>query len=195
MGLDIGPKTVALFREEIAKGAHNRVEWPDGHVRKSAFAQGTLAVAKAVAAATDAGATSIVGGGDSVAAVEQSGVADRSPTFPPAAALRSNFWLAKNFRASKRSQTNRQREGDLIAPTRNRRQLENVQNPSGDAAFFEAFKPLVAGVASIATSLSRRLSPRSPPRWRLPLAPTSPSRRRTCTGKKRAPSPAKFPRP
>jgi phosphoglycerate kinase len=41
------------------------------------FARGTLEVAKAVAAASDAGATSIVGGGDSVAAVHQSGVADR----------------------------------------------------------------------------------------------------------------------
>ena len=44
---------------------------------KPAFAQGTLAMARAVAAATVAGATSIVGGGDSVAAVEQSGVANQ----------------------------------------------------------------------------------------------------------------------
>jgi phosphoglycerate kinase len=41
------------------------------------FARGTLELAEAVAAATDAGATSIVGGGDSVAAVQQSGVADK----------------------------------------------------------------------------------------------------------------------
>jgi phosphoglycerate kinase len=44
---------------------------------KTAFAQGTLAMARAVAKATEAGATSIVGGGDSVAAVEQSGVASQ----------------------------------------------------------------------------------------------------------------------
>ena len=42
-----------------------------------AFAQGTIAMAKAVAAATARGATSIVGGGDSVAAVHQAGVADK----------------------------------------------------------------------------------------------------------------------
>ncbi len=42
---------------------------------KPAFAQGTLGIARAVAAATAKGATSIIGGGDSVAAVEQSGVA------------------------------------------------------------------------------------------------------------------------
>ena len=44
---------------------------------KPAFAQGTLGIARAVAAATLAGATSIVGGGDSVAAVEQAGVASQ----------------------------------------------------------------------------------------------------------------------
>jgi phosphoglycerate kinase len=77
MGLDIGPKTIALFNEQI-KGARTIV-WngPLGIFEKPAFAQGTLAVARAVAAASVAGATSIVGGGDSVAAIEQSGVASK----------------------------------------------------------------------------------------------------------------------
>jgi phosphoglycerate kinase len=77
MGLDIGPKTIALFNEQI-KGARTIV-WngPVGIFEKPAFAQGTLAVARAVAAASVAGATSIVGGGDSVAAIEQSGVAPK----------------------------------------------------------------------------------------------------------------------
>jgi phosphoglycerate kinase len=44
---------------------------------KPAFAKGTLGIARAVAAATKSGATSIIGGGDSVAAVEQAGVADQ----------------------------------------------------------------------------------------------------------------------
>jgi phosphoglycerate kinase len=44
---------------------------------KPQFAQGTLSIAKAVAAATRNGATSIIGGGDSVAAVEQAGVASQ----------------------------------------------------------------------------------------------------------------------
>ena len=77
MGLDIGAKTIALFNEQI-KGARTIV-WngPLGIFEKTAFAQGTLAVARAVAAASVAGATSIVGGGDSVAAIEQSGVASK----------------------------------------------------------------------------------------------------------------------
>ena len=77
MGLDIGPKTIELFRKEIS-GARTIV-WngPVGMFEKPAFAQGTLAIARAVAEATKAGATSIIGGGDSVAAAEQSGVASQ----------------------------------------------------------------------------------------------------------------------
>ena len=77
MGLDIGPKTIASFNEQIS-GARTIV-WngPLGIFEKPAFAQGTLAVARAVAAASAAGATSIVGGGDSVAAIEHSGVASK----------------------------------------------------------------------------------------------------------------------
>src|ERR1700693_4485162 len=77
MGLDIGPQTIALFNQQIT-GARTIV-WngPVGIFEKPAFAQGTLAIARAVAAASVAGATSIVGGGDSVAAIEQSGVASK----------------------------------------------------------------------------------------------------------------------
>jgi len=77
MGLDIGPKTIDTYRQKIA-GAKTIV-WngPMGVFEMPAFAKGTVEVAKAVAAATSAGATSIVGGGDSVAAVHQAGVADK----------------------------------------------------------------------------------------------------------------------
>ncbi|HXZ13121.1 MAG TPA: phosphoglycerate kinase [Candidatus Sulfotelmatobacter sp.] len=77
MGLDIGPKTLEQFDRVIA-GARTIV-WngPLGMFEKPAFAAGTLGVARAVAAATKAGATSIIGGGDSVAAVEQAGVASQ----------------------------------------------------------------------------------------------------------------------
>ena len=77
MGLDIGPKTIAAYAAEIAKSKTIVWNGPMGVFEMPAFAKGTLEVAKAVAAATSAGATSIVGGGDSVAAVHQSGVADK----------------------------------------------------------------------------------------------------------------------
>jgi phosphoglycerate kinase len=77
MGLDIGPRTMALYGAEIAKAKTIVWNGPMGVFEMPAFAKGTLAVAEAVAGATDGGATSIVGGGDSVAAVHQSGVADK----------------------------------------------------------------------------------------------------------------------
>jgi phosphoglycerate kinase len=77
MGLDIGPATVALFRTEILRARTIVWNGPMGMFEKPAFAQGTLGVARAVADATQQGATSIVGGGDSVAAVHQAGLADR----------------------------------------------------------------------------------------------------------------------
>ena len=77
MGLDIGPETIRRFSTEIA-GAKTIV-WngPMGVCEMPAFAQGTLEIAKAIAAATSRGATSIIGGGDSVAAVQQAGLADK----------------------------------------------------------------------------------------------------------------------
>jgi phosphoglycerate kinase len=77
MGLDIGPKTAAAYSGEIAKAKTIVWNGPMGVFEMPAFAKGTLEIAKAVAAATTAGATSIVGGGDSVAAVHQSGVANK----------------------------------------------------------------------------------------------------------------------
>jgi len=74
MGLDVGPQTIALFSQEIAKARTIVWNGPLGMFEKPAFARGTLGIARAVASATSSGATSIIGGGDSVAAVEQAGV-------------------------------------------------------------------------------------------------------------------------
>jgi phosphoglycerate kinase len=75
MGLDIGPKTIAAYRAEIAEAKTIVWNGPMGVFEMPAFAGGTLSIAKAVANATAKGATSIIGGGDSVAAVHQAGVA------------------------------------------------------------------------------------------------------------------------
>jgi phosphoglycerate kinase len=75
MGLDIGPKTIAAFRAEIARAKTVIWNGPMGVFEMEPFARGTLEMARAVADATSAGATSIIGGGDSVAAVHKAGVA------------------------------------------------------------------------------------------------------------------------
>lgn len=77
MGLDIGPKTIAAYTAEIAKAKTIVWNGPMGVFEMPAFASGTLSIAKAVADATSKGATSIIGGGDSVAAVHQAGVASK----------------------------------------------------------------------------------------------------------------------
>ncbi len=77
MGLDIGPKTVEQYRAEILQA--RTVVWngPMGVFEMSSFARGTFAIAEALAEATDRGALTVVGGGDSVAAITQAGYADR----------------------------------------------------------------------------------------------------------------------
>jgi phosphoglycerate kinase len=75
MGLDIGPESVELFLEEIGRAATIVWNGPMGVFEIPAFAKGTFQVARAVA--DNAGATSIIGGGDSVAAVKAAGVADK----------------------------------------------------------------------------------------------------------------------
>ncbi|MBI4055598.1 MAG: phosphoglycerate kinase [Elusimicrobia bacterium] len=77
IGVDIGPHSIQLFSEEIA--AAKTIFWngPLGIFEIPSFAQGTLSVAKAIAEAADQGAISIVGGGDSLAAVRQAGVQER----------------------------------------------------------------------------------------------------------------------
>jgi phosphoglycerate kinase len=74
MGMDIGPKTVKLFTDEIAKAGTVVWNGPMGVSEWEHFAYGTIAVAQAVA---DSGATSIIGGGDSAAAIEKLGFADK----------------------------------------------------------------------------------------------------------------------
>jgi phosphoglycerate kinase len=77
MGLDIGPETIAKYSAELARAKTIVWNGPMGVFEMPAFAKGTLEIAKAVAAATAKGAISIVGGGDSVAAIHAAGLADK----------------------------------------------------------------------------------------------------------------------
>ena len=75
MALDIGPKTIELFAAEIDRARTIVWNGPMGVFEMAPFAHGTVKIAQAVAA--NRAATSIIGGGDSVAAVQQAGVADK----------------------------------------------------------------------------------------------------------------------
>ena len=72
--LDIGPKSVEAFAAEISKAGTVVWNGPMGVFEFPRFAKGTFAIAQAVA---DSHAISIIGGGDSVAAINQSGLGDR----------------------------------------------------------------------------------------------------------------------
>ena len=75
MGLDIGPKTAKLFADVIKSAKTVIWNGPMGVFENPTLAAGTIAVAKAMSEAT--GATTIIGGGDSAAAVKQLGFADK----------------------------------------------------------------------------------------------------------------------
>ncbi len=74
MGLDIGPQTVQTYAQEISKAKTIVWNGPMGCFEMAPFAKGTMDICRAIA---DTSATSIIGGGDSVSAVGQSGVADK----------------------------------------------------------------------------------------------------------------------
>jgi phosphoglycerate kinase len=76
-GMDIGVETIALFTSALQDAKTIIWNGPMGVFEEPPFDQGTIGIARAVAEAADRGATVIVGGGDSVAAVTKAGVADR----------------------------------------------------------------------------------------------------------------------
>lgn len=77
MGLDVGPKTLAKYKEVLAKAKTIVWNGPVGVFEFDNFAKGTGEVAKMVAEATGRGAITVVGGGDSVAAVNKFGLAEK----------------------------------------------------------------------------------------------------------------------
>ncbi len=76
-GLDIGPKTVALYRAKIQNAKTVLWNGPMGVFEKKPFANGTRAIAMALAQITAGGATTVIGGGDSAAAVEKLHLAEK----------------------------------------------------------------------------------------------------------------------
>jgi phosphoglycerate kinase len=76
-GFDIGPKTIEAYKAEIAKAKTVIWNGPMGVFEKKPFAAGTKAVAQAVADVTGKGATTVIGGGDSAAAIEQMGLSEK----------------------------------------------------------------------------------------------------------------------
>jgi phosphoglycerate kinase len=76
-GLDIGPQTIAQFKKVIDKSKSILWNGPVGVFEMEKFAVGTKAIGDAIVEATAKGAFSLVGGGDSVAAVNQFGIADK----------------------------------------------------------------------------------------------------------------------
>ena len=76
MGLDIGPETIESFEKLINKAKVTLWNGPMGVFEMENFAKGTIAVAKALASATKSGAFTLVGGGDSVAAINKFGLSE-----------------------------------------------------------------------------------------------------------------------
>ncbi|MGI9176213.1 MAG: phosphoglycerate kinase [Rhodothermales bacterium] len=76
MGLDIGPETIRTYRETLLEAKTIVWNGPMGVFEMPNFAKGTFAIAETLAEATDRGALTVVGGGDSVAAITQAGYED-----------------------------------------------------------------------------------------------------------------------
>jgi len=77
MGLDIGPETIKLFTDELLKSKTIVWNGPMGVFEMDNFAKGTIAIAQALVKATEKGAVTVVGGGDSVAAISKAKLEDK----------------------------------------------------------------------------------------------------------------------
>jgi len=77
MGLDVGPKSIAIFNDAISRAQTIMWNGPPGVFEMDAFANGTRSMAGAVAAATARGAVTVIGGGDTATAAKKYGIVDK----------------------------------------------------------------------------------------------------------------------
>ena len=134
VGVDIGPKTVDLFKAQIATARTIFWNGPMGIFEKPSFAEGTRAVARAIADATGRGASTIVGGGDSVAAVQPDG--HREPVHAHfdrrrrLARVHGRAFAARRGRVVRRGRSGRlaDRNAPHVATQTHRRELEDEQD-------------------------------------------------------------------
>ena len=96
-GLDIGPKTRKLFAQKLAEAKTIFWNGPMGVFETPPFDEGTKAVAEAVAKATQKGARSVIGGGDSASALEKLGLADKVSHISTGGGASLEFLEGKKF--------------------------------------------------------------------------------------------------
>ena len=99
MGLDIGPRTLDAYAEILSSAGTVLWNGPMGVFEIPPFERGTMEIAHRVAEATDRGAITIIGGGDSAAAVDQAGLADRMTHISTGGGASLEYLEGKPFRA------------------------------------------------------------------------------------------------
>jgi phosphoglycerate kinase len=97
IGLDVGPKTIEAYRRLVSDARTIVWNGPMGAFEVEPFDKGTVELARGIAEATDKGAISVIGGGDSAAAVEQAGLAERMTHISTGGGASLKFLEGKTF--------------------------------------------------------------------------------------------------